>query len=142
MRSVVHQIVPRILANEPVRLFRSHNPAYPDGGQQRDFVHVSDCVAVMRWLLHAENANGIYNLGAGKARSFTDLALAAYAALGKEPKIEYVDTPLDIRDKYQYFTQADMAQLRAAGCGLNFRSLEDGVRAYALDHLIKPDPYL
>lgn len=142
MRSVVHQIVPKIVAGEPVTLFRSHNPAYPDGGQLRDFIHVSDCVAVMRWLLTAPSANGIFNLGVGKARSFKDLALAAYAAIGQDPAIEYVDTPLAIRDKYQYFTEARMERLRAAGCGHNFNSLEDGVGAYIRDHLLTPDPYL
>jgi ADP-L-glycero-D-manno-heptose 6-epimerase len=142
MRSVVHQIAPRIQAGEPVRLFRSHNPAYEDGGQLRDFVHVGDCVAVIAWLLEAGQAGGVYNLGTGKARSFKDLALAAFRALDAAPRIEYVDTPLDIRDKYQYFTQARMDRLRAAGCGLNFQSLEDGVAGYIKDHLTKADPFL
>ena len=115
MKSVVAHIFPRAQAGEPATLFRSHNPAYPDGGQKRDFVYVDDCVAMMLWLYDHPGVNGIYNSGSGKARSFADLASAVFRALGKEPKIEYVDTPPEIRDKYQYFTEAKMERLRAAG---------------------------
>lgn len=131
MRSVARQIWEAASAGQPVRLFRSHNPNYTDGGQLRDFVSVQDCVAVVEWLLSAPEApNGLYNLGTGQARSFLDLAHAVYAAMGRTPQIEFVDTPPELRDKYQYFTEARIERLRAAGCPVPFRSLEDGVRAY------------
>lgn len=130
MRSVVSQITPRILAGEEIKLFRSHNPAYEDGGQLRDFVHVDDCVAVILWLLDNPRASGLFNLGTGQARSFLDLARSAFAALDAEPRIAFIDTPEAIRAKYQYFTEANMARLRAAGCEHKFKSLEDGVSAY------------
>jgi ADP-L-glycero-D-manno-heptose 6-epimerase len=130
MRSVVSQMTPRILAGDTVTLFRSHNPAYRDGGQLRDFIHVDDCVAVILWLLDNHDVSGVFNLGTGQARSFVDLAQASFAALGKTPDIAYIDTPEAIRAKYQYFTEANMAQLRAAGCHHEFKSLEDGVALY------------
>lgn len=133
MRSVVSQITPQILADRGVSLFRSHNPKYPDGGQLRDFIHVDDCVGVISWLLDNPGVNGIFNVGTGKARSFKDLALAVYAALQREPNITYIDTPSEIRAKYQYFTEARMERLRAAGYAQDFTSLEEGVAAYVRD---------
>jgi ADP-L-glycero-D-manno-heptose 6-epimerase len=130
MRSVISQFTPRILAGETVNLFRSHNPAYEDGGQLRDFVHVDDCVAVILWLLDTPEVSGIFNLGTGKARSFLDLTNACFAALNQEPRICFIDTPDAIRAKYQYFTEANMTALRAAGYGAGFKSLEDGVMDY------------
>lgn len=130
MRSVISQLIPCILAGKTVTLFRSHNPSYEDGGQLRDFVHVSDCVAVILWLLEHPQVSGGFNLGTGNARSFLDLAKAAFAALDQEPRIDYVDTPEAIRAKYQYFTEADLTRLRAAGCGHSFHSLEVGVANY------------
>lgn len=131
MRSVALQIFEAIRANGPVSLFRSHRPDYADGGQLRDFVYVADCVAAVDWLLTAPDApSGLFNLGTGQARSFLDLAQAVYAAAGRAPEIAFIDTPEQVRDRYQYFTQARMDRLRAAGFAHPFHSLEDGVRAY------------
>ncbi|MBV8535571.1 MAG: ADP-glyceromanno-heptose 6-epimerase, partial [Alphaproteobacteria bacterium] len=141
-RSVAHQLYPRAVAGEPARLFKSHNPAYPDGGQKRDFVWAGDCVSVMLWLLDHPLVNGLFNLGSGVARSFADLARAVYAAAGKEARLDFVDTPVEIRDKYQYFTEAKMERLRAAGYALPMTSLEEGVRQYVQHHLAAADPYL
>jgi ADP-L-glycero-D-manno-heptose 6-epimerase len=122
-------------------LFRSHNPSYADGGQLRDFVWVGDCADVVLWLLDTPGANGLFNVGTGKARSFRDLASAVFRALGRAPAIDYVDTPLAIRDKYQYFTEARMERLRAAGYVKPFTALEDGVTAYVRHYLETVDPY-
>jgi ADP-L-glycero-D-manno-heptose 6-epimerase len=142
MRSVVNQIHPRAAAGEPARLFKSHHPDYPDGGQSRDFIWVGDCVDVMLWLLDTPDVSGLFNLGTGKARSFADLAAATYRAHGREPMIEYIDTPEDIREKYQYITQARMERLRAAGYDAPFTELEDGIARYVNEHLSQADPYL
>jgi ADP-L-glycero-D-manno-heptose 6-epimerase len=122
-------------------LFRSHNPSYADGGQLRDFVWVGDCADVVMWLLDTPGASGLYNVGTGRARSFKDLASAVFHALGREPRIDYVDTPVAIRDKYQYFTEARMERLRAAGYAKPFTVLEDGVARYVRDYLETVDPY-
>ncbi len=128
-------------AGEPARLYQSHSPDYPDGGQKRDFIWVGDCVDVVRWLLENRRVNGLFNLGTGKARSFADLARALFAALGQSENIQYVPTPEEIRDKYQYFTEARMERLRAAGYDRPFTELEDGVRRYVADYLAAPDPF-
>jgi ADP-L-glycero-D-manno-heptose 6-epimerase len=141
MQSVVAHIYPRAKAGQAARLFKSHNPAYPDGGQKRDFVYVRDCVALLLWLYDRPEVNGLFNCGAGKARSFKDLTSAVYRALGQEPRIEYVDTPPEIRDKYQYFTEAKMARIRRAGFDAPPTELEDGVRDYVQKYLAGPDPY-
>lgn len=141
MKSVVAQIWPKVQADEPVTLFRSHNPDYADGGQMRDFVFVDDVVDVIDWLLGAPAVSGVFNAGSGQARSFLDLANATFAAAGKTPRIEYVDTPLSIRDKYQYFTQANMDRVRAAGFAGQSTPLEEGVRRYVQDFLDRTDPY-
>jgi ADP-L-glycero-D-manno-heptose 6-epimerase len=127
MQSLVSKLVPLIRAGEPVTLFRSHHPRYADGGQLRDFVYVKDCVAVVRWLLGNPRKSGIYNVGTGQARSFLDLARAVYAALGREPDLRFIDTPEALRAQYQYFTEADMSKLRAAGFTAPFYLLERGV---------------
>ena len=139
--SVVAQIHPRAQAGEPARLFESHNPDYAHGGQLRDFIWVDDCVDIVMWLLGNETVSGLYNCGTGGARSFKDLASAVFRALGKEPAIDYVPTPPAIRDKYQYFTEASMGRLRAAGYTADFTALEDGVARYVQDYLNTPDPY-
>jgi len=141
MRSVVHQMYPKVAAGEPVTLFRSHNPAYPDGGQLRDFIYVKDCVAVVCWMLEHAFPSGLYNLGTGQARTWRDLAQAVFAAEGRPERIAFVDTPIEIRDRYQYFTQARMERLRAAGFSAPFHTLEDGVRDYVRSYLAAPDPY-
>jgi len=139
--SVVSQVYPHAANDTHFNLFRSHNPEYPDGGQMRDFVWVGDVVDVMLWFLDNPSVSGLYNLGTGKARTFLDLASSVYRALGKEPNIRFVDTPVEIRDKYQYFTQADMTRLRKAGYDKPFTPLEEGVRQYVQDYLSQPDPY-
>ena len=141
MQSVVAQVHARAASGEPARLFKSHRPDYPDGGQARDFVWIDDCVRVVLWCLDHPEVSGLFNLGTGRARSFADLAAAVYRALGKEPRIEYVDTPPSLRARYQYFTQADMRRLSRAGYGLPFTELEDGVLRYVHDHLSQADPY-
>ena len=142
MRSVVEQVFPFAQRDEAFPLFKSHNPKYPDGGQLRDFVWVGDCVAVMLWLFDHAEVSGLFNLGTGKARSFHDLASAVYKAAGKTPQITYRDMPEEIRAKYQYFTEANMTKLRTAGYAALFTSLEDGVRMYVQDYLVKEDRYV
>jgi ADP-L-glycero-D-manno-heptose 6-epimerase len=130
MQSVVSKVFPIVTGGGTVALFKSHNPHFRDGGQLRDFVYVKDCVAVVRWLLRTPNANGLFNVGTGAARSFLDLVDAVGATVGRSPNIRFVDTPIEFRDKYQYFTQADVAKLRTAGFDQPFHSLEDGIRDY------------
>lgn len=142
MRSVAHQIFPFARRGESFSLFKSHHPDYADGGQLRDFVWVGDCVDVMLWLLDRPKVNGLFNMGTGKARSFADMASAVYRALGKQPALTYRDMPENLRGKYQYFTQADMGKLRAAGYTAPFTSIEEGMRRYVQDYLVKDDPYI
>ena len=141
MASVIFHSFNQINSTGKVKLFRSHNPKYTDGGQLRDFVYVKDVVDVLVFLFEKSPKNGIYNLGSGKARSFSDLAKATFNALGKTPNIEFIDTPIDIRDKYQYFTEANMAKLKAAGYKKEFTTLEDGVSDYVKNYLDKNNYY-
>ena len=141
MMSVVAQIQPVAAKREACRLFKSHHPDFEDGGQLRDFISVDDCADVICWLLENPSVSGLFNLGTGRARSFADLAKAVYAALGEEFKVDYVPTPEDIRDKYQYFTEASMTRLRDAGYGGQFTPLEEGVGRYVRDFLATDDPY-
>jgi ADP-L-glycero-D-manno-heptose 6-epimerase len=141
MKSVVAQLYPRAARGEAARLFRSHRADVPDGGQKRDFVYVRDCVEMMLWLYDRPTVNGLFNIGSGQARSFAELAAALYRALGREPQFEFIDTPHEIRDKYQYFTEARMDRLRAAGYDKPPTSLEDGVRDYVATYLAATDPY-
>lgn len=140
-KSVVAHMYPKAAAGEVTRLFKSHHPDYPDGGQKRDFIFVNDCADVAEWLLAGERSAGIVNVGSGRARTFLDLADALHAALGKKPTVEFVDTPEDIRRNYQYFTEADLTRLRALGYDRQFTSIEAGVGAYVKDFLSKDDPY-
>jgi ADP-L-glycero-D-manno-heptose 6-epimerase len=142
MMSLVAKNYRQILAGEPVRLFKSHRPDIADGEQRRDFIYVKDCAAVMLWLLENGRESGVFNLGTGKARSFRDLLGAVGRAAGIEPVIKYVDTPLAIRPNYQYFTEAKIEKLRAAGYMMPFTCLEDAVADYVTGHLAQPDPYL
>jgi len=139
MRSVISQIWPDVAAGRAVRLFRSYDPACPDGGQKRDFVHVRDAVDVVSWLMKRPEVSGVFNLGSGQARSFEDLARAVFAAAGRRAAIEYVEMPAALRDRYQYFTQAPMDRLRTAGFGGTATSLEAGVAEYVKDFLAKAD---
>jgi ADP-L-glycero-D-manno-heptose 6-epimerase len=141
MQSVVAQKYAAAAAGEPISLFRSHRESVSDGGQQRDFVYVADCVHVLQWLLANPKVCGIFNLGSGKARSFAELATALYAAVGQPPRLTYVDTPISIRTNYQYFTEARMERLRALGYTRPFMSVEEGVRDYVQRFLSQPDPY-
>ena len=141
MRSVAHQLFEQVRDTGTARLFRSHHPDYPDGGQLRDFIWVKDCVDLMLWLYDRPVISGIFNCGTGKARSFHDLARAVFQALDKPEKIDWLDTPESIRRHYQYFTEADMSQLRDKGYDAPFTSLEDGVGAYIVDYLATDDPY-
>jgi ADP-L-glycero-D-manno-heptose 6-epimerase len=140
-QSVVAQIYPHAEAGAPAHLFRSHHPKYADGCQMRDFISVDDVVNVILWLLDHPGVNGLFNVGTGQARTFVDLASAVYRALGKEPYIKFVDTPLKIRENYQYFTEARMDRLRAAGYDKPFTSLEDGVTQYVTRYLTQKDRY-
>jgi ADP-L-glycero-D-manno-heptose 6-epimerase len=130
MASVVLHAFDQIRASGRVRLFRSHRPDVADGEQKRDFVAIEDVVDVLHFALERPLSRGLYNLGTGRARSFLDLARATFAALGREPAIDFVDTPPELRPRYQYFTEARMQKLRAAGYIRPFRSLEDGVATY------------
>lgn len=136
MASVIFHSFNQINEKGFVKLFRSHNPKYKDGGQLRDFVYVKDLVDVLIFSYQNKIKNGIYNLGSGTARTFLGLANATFKALNKEPKIEFIDTPIDIRDKYQYFTEANMKKLVAAGYKKPFTSLEDGVSDYVKNYLV------
>ncbi len=140
-KSVVAHVFPDAKQNLMCRLFKSHHPDYEDGGQLRDFVWVGDVVDVMMWLYENPTVSGLFNVGTGKARSFKDLAESVYQAMGIEPKIHYIETPENIRDKYQYYTQANMDKLRAAGYDKPFTELEDGVRQYVQDFLNQDDPF-
>ena len=140
-RSVVNQIFPHAKYGRPVKLFKSYRDDYKDGGQLRDFVYVKDCVKVIIWLLGNPQVNGLFNLGSGKARSFADLAAATFAAVNKPAAIHYIDMPEEIRDKYQYFTEANMTRLREAGYTDATYSLEEGVKDYVDHYLSKDDQY-
>jgi ADP-L-glycero-D-manno-heptose 6-epimerase len=130
-----------VVEGRAVRLFRSYHPGVPDGGQKRDFVHVRDVAAVAAWFVHDPGVSGIFNLGSGRARSFLELAQALFAAAGVAPRIEFVEMPIELRGQYQYFTEARMERLRAAGYAAPFTSLEDGVADYVRSYLKGSDPY-
>jgi ADP-L-glycero-D-manno-heptose 6-epimerase len=135
MASVIFHSFHQINNTGKVKLFRSHRPDFKDGWQLRDFIYVKDLVNVCIFLMQNKVASGIYNLGTGQARSFYDLADSTFKAMNKTTDIEYVDIPADIRDKYQYFTEADMSKLIAQGYSTPFTSLEEGVRDYVTNYL-------
>lgn len=135
MASVILHAFGQIRHKGKVKLFRSHNPDFEDGKQLRDFVYVKDVVEVMLYLKEYGKDSGLYNLGTGKARTFLDLANATFSALELTPKIEFIDTPEDIRDKYQYFTEADMSKLKSTGYKDDFTSLEEGIGDYVRNFL-------
>ena len=141
MASMIFHGYNQIQSTGKVKLFKSHKPEFKDGQQLRDFIYVEDVAAVCYWLMENHIASGLYNLGTGKARTFEDLVKATFAAMGKAPAIEYIDMPEDIRDKYQYFTEADMTKLKEAGYTENFYSLEDGVGDYVKNYLLKKEYY-
>jgi len=137
MASVIWHAYRQILSNGSLKLFKSHKPEYQDGEQIRDFIYVKDLVDVCIFLMEHRKNSGIYNLGTGKARSFNDLGKSTFSALDKPVQINYIDTPLDIRDKYQYFTEANMKKLIDIGYTQAFYTLEDGVKDYVQNYLVK-----
>ena len=141
MASVIFHCFNQIRQNGFVKLFKSHRPDFKDGEQLRDFVYVMDVVKVCQWLMEQRPVSALYNLGTGRARSFIDLAKCTFAGLDLRPDIRFIDMPADIRDKYQYFTQANMTKLRNAGYGEEFFSLEKGVDDYVRNYLAKGEYY-
>ena len=141
MASVIMHAYHQIQEKGSMKLFRSHHPDYKDGGQLRDFVYVKDVVNICHFFLLHRKDSGIYNLGSGKARTFSDLAKAVFSSVQKEEKIEFIDTPADIRDKYQYFTEAKMDKIRKIGYSEPFFSLEKGIQDYVLNYLIPNNYY-
>ncbi len=148
MRSVPHKAVGQIAESGRVGLFKSYRPEYAHGGQMRDFVYVKDCVEIMLWLLEHREANGLFNIGSGEARSWNDLAAAVFAALGRETCIDYIEMPETLREKYQYFTKANVGRLREAGClgsapgAVKMSSLEEGIKDYVQQYLMHGEKFL
>jgi ADP-L-glycero-D-manno-heptose 6-epimerase len=141
MMSVLARRFDDIQAGRPVQLFKSHRDGIADGDQRRDFIYVDDAVRVLMWLLATPAVSGLFNVGTGAARSFKDLMLAAYRALGTKPNIAYIDMPEAIRGSYQYFTQSDVDRLQRAGYNGGFTRLEDAVETYVKGFLQRPDRY-
>lgn len=141
MASVILHTFRQVKDTNGMKLFRSHNPDYKDGEQLRDFVYVKDVVEVIMFLIHHRKNSGLYNLGTGTARSFLDLAKATFKAMNKEENISFIDTPEDIRDKYQYFTEANMRKLSSIGYDKPFHTLEEGVEDYVKNYLSESKYY-
>jgi ADP-L-glycero-D-manno-heptose 6-epimerase len=141
MRSLVHKSTAQVQAEGLIRLFKSYRADYKDGEQKRDFLYVKDCVAMTLYLAATKKAAGLYNIGSGEARSWINLANAVFAALNQKPKIEFIEMPESIRDKYQYFTEANLGRLRSAGFKAPITSLDDAVADYVRNYLV-PDKRL
>jgi ADP-L-glycero-D-manno-heptose 6-epimerase len=141
MMSVLARRFDDVKSGRVVQLFKSHRDGIADGDQRRDFIYVDDVVRVVMWLLATPSVSGLFNVGTGKARSFKDLMLAAYAALGTTANIQYVDMPEQIRGSYQYFTESEVDQLHGAGYNGGFTPLENAVRLYVTDYLDRADRY-
>ncbi len=141
MTSLVAKRFDDAKAGRPVRLFKSHREGIADGDQKRDFIYVDDAVAVVRWLIETPTVSGLFIVGSGTARSFRDLALAMFRALGREPVIEYIDMPPTLRERYQYFTEGKVEKLRCAGYNGGWTPLEDAVATYIGRFLDQPDRY-
>jgi len=135
MRSLVNKAYDQVMRDGEITLFRSHKPEYRDGEQTRDFIYVDDAVKQTLFFFDHPNVSGLYNCGTGVARSWLDLASALFAAMGREPRIRFVDIPESIRERYQYHTQSDLSKLRSAGYSESFLSVEEGVRRYVVDYL-------
>ncbi len=142
MRSMVEKGFEQVMKTGKIKLFKSYRKDYPDGGQKRDFIYVKDTVAAMLWLYDNPKHKGIFNLGTGKAQSWNELAAAIFKALGKPEIIEYIEMPENIKNQYQYFTQADLTKLRNTGCPTTFRNIEGGAGDYVGNYLLAPDPHL
>jgi ADP-L-glycero-D-manno-heptose 6-epimerase len=141
MASVIFHAYQQILKTGAIKLFRSHNPEFKDGEQMRDFIYVKDVVEVIMFLVNHRKNSGIYNLGSGKARTFVDLAKNTFKSMNKKADISFIDTPSDIRNKYQYFTEAKMDKLKGIGYKKEFHSLEDGILDYVQSYLMKGKYY-
>lgn len=141
MASVILHAYFQIINSGYVKLFKSHHPDYKDGMQLRDFVYVKDVVDVMLFLMDNRAESGLYNIGTGKAQSFLDLAQATFSAMNLEPNIQFIPTPENIRDKYQYFTEAKMDKIRSQGFTREFLNLEEGVKEYVQQYLISDKVY-
>jgi len=142
MRSLVHKGFGQIQQTGKLRLFKSYKKEYPDGGQKRDFVYVKDAVEAVLWFWKNPRVKGIFNIGAGRAQTWNDLAEGLFSAMCKKRNIEYFDMPDSIRNQYQYFTEADLSKLRGAGCDVEFRDLKAGVEDYVRNYLLTEDPHL
>jgi ADP-L-glycero-D-manno-heptose 6-epimerase len=140
MASVIFHAYNQLLKTGSVKLFRSHRPEFKDGEQLRDFIYVADVAEVCYWMMLHQPASGLYNVGTGKARTFNDQVTAIFTSLDLQPSIQYIDTPEDIRDKYQYFTEADMNKLKNAGYSNPFYSLEEGISDY-VKNFLQPKNY-
>jgi len=136
MRSVIHKAFEQIRDTGKVKLFKSLNPKYKDGEQLRDFIYVKDAVDMTLFFLDKPNVNGLFNLGTGKARTWNDLVSSIFKSLNKEVNIEYIDLPQHLREKYQYFTEANMSKIKKAGFNSSISSLEDGVADYVKNYLL------
>lgn len=136
MASVIMHAFNQIQSKGSMTLFKSHHPDFKDGEQIRDFIYVKDIVSICVWLMEHQPTSGLYNAGTGEGRTFIDLAKGLFSAINKPADIQFIDTPIDIRDKYQYFTQADTKKLRAAGYPIPFTSLEDGIKEYVTEFLL------
>jgi ADP-L-glycero-D-manno-heptose 6-epimerase len=141
MRSMVCKAIDQINTKGHVELFASSRPGFADGSEARDFIYSKDVNEAMMYFVTHPKVGGIFNIGTGRARSFKDLILAVFSALKKAPSIEYIPMPERLKNQYQYFTEADLAKLRASGCAVQFRSLEESVADYVLKHLTQPNPY-
>lgn len=142
MASVAFHTFNQTHSSDRVKLFRSHRPDYEDGMQLRDFIYVKDVASVMHFFLESDSVqSGLYNIGTGKSRSFLDLACATQKSMGIEPAIDFIDMPMDLQGKYQYFTEANIAKLRQVGYDQPFTELEDGIHDYVCNYLSTNDPY-
>jgi ADP-L-glycero-D-manno-heptose 6-epimerase len=141
MASVIFHAYNQIKATGKMKLFASHNPDYKDGEQIRDFIYVKDVISVCQWLMNNQPQSALYNLGTGTARTFLDLVKNTFKAMDKEVDISFIPTPEDIRDKYQYYTEADMSKLINAGYDIPFHTLEEGVSDYVSNYLSKNTIY-
>lgn len=141
MASVIFHAFHQIRDTGKLKLFKSHSPEWKDGGQERDFIYVKDVLEMVWNVFELKPESALYNVGTGKARTFQDLGISTFIALGLEPNIEYIDMPVDLREKYQYFTEADMSKWKNANLPLPATSLEDGVKDY-IQHYLNPSRYL
>lgn len=142
MSSVVFKSFNQIKESGKVKLFKSYHPDFKNGEQLRDFVYVKDCVEVMWWFLNNPQINGLFNLGTGKSRHWNDLVSSTFRSMGLEPNIEFMEMPENLKNSYQYFTEANMSKLFSVGCKIQFHSLEDSIKDYVQNYLMRPDSFL